>query len=297
MTESCPSWYIIDSFPAALCVNGGVFLETALLLGRHLTLKRLLILAAVLFGPLLTVFYVLMCRDMTDGWNWMLTWLTLYVVVAAMLLKDQILPRIGPGSVILFSLFFWYTWLKSFNPGFVTWMLLVLGVTGTFIVALLIRNIRQKTTGSPTWMKAATYGWYLVMLVCLIMFNLGSGGLDILRPYEIRTAPHNPFYLVLDSMVLFFLAVHLVHLLQLIPIPSRDMPWHKTVAFWRENVHFAAQRLDEESVDRFGWTVWFVAPALLILGNELVNLVQPLAMINFLMILLTSLDRRQQTRI
>lgn len=235
------------------CFGVGVCMQVVLLLGRNISLLKILGCAALaligmmpgkreqVYDPL---FHILM------------TFSFFSFMVAFMFMKE-ILPLISEGTLLSYTAIFWFAFFSYYYHGTLAQNVLMgVAVLPTAIILYMVFD--RENPGNLT--KLVMYTWFLTIIVSIGFMQFPPSDLAIF--YEEREVPWiTPVESVTAGMAFMFLVANATYIFYLFPIPSKGQSLASRMEDWRE--------FSDLLIDRFSNAQTTILKALVVLVGEL----------------------------
>jgi hypothetical protein len=181
---------------------------------------------------------------------------SVFSVMFAFTFRKDILPLITGAVLLSYALVFWFAFFCYFYDGtplHVTLLALLLVPTA----ATIFTTFRKTQPGFA--LKLVLYTWFLVIIVCLGLFQFPYGQLKLfLEDHQVPWV--TPVESATAGMAFLFLLANASYVLYLIPIRGRNESWAERMQTWHEFTDLLTQRFADARVT--------LAPTAIVLGAQ-----------------------------
>ena len=167
-----------------------------------------------------------------------------FSVIFAFMFREDILPLISEAVLLSYTLAFWFAFFVYFysrTPLHMALLLLLLVPTA----ATVFVAFRKTQLGFV--FKLALYTWFLLIIVCLGLFQFPYSQL-ILFSADHQVPWVTPVESATAGMAFLFLLANATYVFYLIPIPGRNESWEERIKNWHAFTDLLTQRFADARV-------------------------------------------------
>jgi hypothetical protein len=198
----------------------------------------------------------------------------LFAFVFAFIFQARILPRLGEGLVLTWSLVLLYVLLelgvwRAATP------YIVAGSVAAALALMALRDLRYL-------LKLAVYAWFLVTIVALGILQFRGSDFSLIMAGKTGQVEYG--FAFIDGMAGAYIAVHATFLYELLPIPERGEGWDDFTTRWLGYLDMVAKRVDGQRLSTYA-ALGLIGGIVLLTGlNHVFDLLPARTLANLLLV-------------
>lgn len=260
----------------------GIFLSAA----RKIKTKASLLTLAFCVGVSLFLFLPGKKEYSYDLFMHVITFYFFFTYLFTVLAAKEILEKIDENSILIYTFLYWYSFFTNYYlfPTFILNTLFAFGIVGS----ILVIYISFKETQNSLIVKLATYLWFILLNLLLLIFQYTSGKI-VFPNKEIVLTNNNPVFLIINGMAFFQLVTNLTVVFELIPLPSKHQTLASRIKQLKNYINLLSEKVSDNQLHKTKTIAIFTTIAFILLINYLFNFVPNSVAIN-LCLVFTSLE-------
>lgn len=245
---------LIGSFGA------GVLAQVLLLLNRNIKFMQLLFCAGVALFAMLPGKH----ENNYDPLFHALMAFSGFCFLVALTFHKEILPTLSEAMLLLYTVLFWFVFFSHYYHGSLLHKVSMgIAVIPTVITLYLVIDGRN----SGSFLKLMMYVWFLVIVVCLGVFQFPLSDLSIF--YREHQVPWiTPLEAATSGAAYMFLVANATYIFNLVPIPDRSQSWRERMEEWRKFTGVLVERFSDTQISPLRALTIVVVEASILALNE-----------------------------
>ncbi len=153
----------------------------------------------------------------------------LFSVFIAINFRKVLLPRVNEKILLVYTLTLWYAFFAlAYQPGWVSYALIALFIAPTCVTLWLAATEKPLSFR----FKLFCYGWYLLMVVFMVMFQFSYG---YLLPFFFHIVPPEGslYEAALAGMAFCYMLINATYLYQMLPIARKNESKEEAERRWK----------------------------------------------------------------